>query len=139
MKLNELFTKRVVTGGPKDSLASVVRRMREHNVGTVVIVEGGKPVGMITDRDLALAFGGEGVSPDANAESVMIRDVKTIHQDAGVFSATRYMRDYEVRRLPIVDDDGNLVGIVSLDDLFRLLGREMTNLAEGIQWEVQVK
>jgi CBS domain-containing protein len=75
----------------------------------VVIVDGRK-VGILTDRDLALAFGEEGVSPDANAASVMSRDVKTIHQDAGVFTATAYLRDYQVRRLPIVDHDGSQQG-----------------------------
>jgi CBS domain-containing protein len=138
MKLNDFFSKRVVTATPKDSLATIVRRMSEHNVGTVVIVENRKPIGIITDRDLALAFGGEGVSPDAYAESVMSRDVKTIHQAAGVFTATGYMRDYQVRRLPIVNDNGELVGLVAMDDIFRLVGREMTNMAEGIQWETQV-
>jgi CBS domain-containing protein len=113
--------------------------MREHNVGTVVIVEGKKPVGIVTDRDLAIALGAQEVAPRTSVAGVMTKPVRTIPDGAGIFAATQCMRDAGVRRLPIVDKDGHLVGIVSLDDLMGLLGREMFNLAEGIKRETEVK
>ncbi|HLN27414.1 MAG TPA: CBS domain-containing protein [Gemmataceae bacterium] len=139
MKLNEVFTRNVVTAGPEETLAAVAVRMQEHNVGTVVVVEDRRPVGIITDRDLALALGAQGFSPQAQVQKVMTHHVLAIPEDAGIHTATRFMRDREVRRLPIVDKEDRLVGIVSLDDLLRFLGRELYNLAEGIRHETEVK
>ncbi len=60
MKLNEVFTRSVVTTRPEETLAAVALRMQEHNVGTVVVVEDRRPVGILADRDLALALGARG-------------------------------------------------------------------------------
>jgi CBS domain-containing protein len=139
MKLNDLFTRDVVTAGPDEALAGVARRMQDHNVGTVVIVEDARPVGIITDRDLALALGARGLSPQAPAREVMTRHVLAVPEDTGVFTATRFIQESNVRRLPVVDREDRLVGLVSLDDLLRWLARELSNLAEGIGPEVQVK
>jgi CBS domain-containing protein len=139
MKLNDLFTRNVVTAGPDEALAGIARRMQDHNVGTVVIVEAGRPVGIITDRDLALALGARGLSPQAPAREVMTRHVLAVPEDTDVFTATRFIQERKVRRLPVVDREDRLVGLVSLDDLLRWLARELSNLAEGIGPEVQVK
>ena len=139
MKLNDLFTRDVITAGPDEALAGIARRMQEHNVGTVVVVEDGRPVGIITDRDLALALGARGLSPQAPAREVMTRHVLAVPEDTGVFTATRFIQDRKVRRLPVVDREDRLVGLVSLDDLLRWLARELSNLAEGIGSEAQVK
>jgi CBS domain-containing protein len=130
---------KLVTAGRTETLSSIALRMREHNVGTVVIVEGQKPIGIVTDRDLALALGADRVAPQALAESVMTTPVRTIPDGAGIFAATQCMRDAGVRRLPIVDKEGLLVGMISLDDLMGLLGRELFNLAEGIKRKTAVK
>jgi CBS domain-containing protein len=139
MKLNDIFTRRVVTARPDATLAEVALQMQDHNVGTVVIVEQQRPVGIVTDRDLALALGARGVSPREAVQKVMSRHVLAIPEDMGIYTATRFMRDREVRRLPIVDREDRLVGLVSLDDLLRFLGRELYNLAEGIEHELAVK
>jgi CBS domain-containing protein len=134
MKLNEIFTRSVVTAGPEETLAAVALRMQEHNVGTVVVVEDRRPVGIVTDRDLALALGAQ-----APVQKVMTQHVLAIPEDTGIYTATKFMREREVRRLPIVDKEDRLVGIVTLDDLLRFLGRELYNLAEGIKHEMEVK
>lgn len=139
MKLNDIFTRSVVTAGPEETLATVALRMQEHNVGTVVIVEDRRPLGIVTDRDLALALGAQGVSPQAPVQKVMTRHVLAIPEDMSIYTATKFMRESEVRRLPIVDKEDRLVGIVTLDDLVRFLGRELYNLAEGIKHEMEVK
>ena len=139
MKLNDLFTRAVITAGPDEALAGIARRMQEYNVGTVVIVEDRRPVGIITDRDLALALGARGLSPQAPVREVMTRHVLAVPEDTGVFTATRFIQERKVRRLPVVDREDRLVGLVSLDDLLRWLARELSNLAEGIGPEVQVK
>jgi len=135
----DVSARKPVTAGPAEPLSAVARRMREHNVGAVVVVENEKPVGIITDRDLALALGAQGVALQEPVKSVMTVPVRTIPEGAGVFAATQCMRDVGVRRLAVVDNDGRLVAIVSLDDLLRLLGSELHNLAEGVKREAGVK
>jgi CBS domain-containing protein len=139
MKLNEIFTRSVVTARPEETLAAVALRMQKHNVGTVVIVEEQRPVGIVTDRDLALALGARRVSPQTEVQKVMTRHVLAIPEDTGIYTATKFMREREVRRLPIVDREDHLVGIVTLDDLLQFLGRELYNLAEGIKQEMEIK
>jgi CBS domain-containing protein len=139
MNLNDIFTRNVVTAGPEETLAAVALQMQEHNVGTVVVVESQRPVGIITDRDLALALGARGVSPQAAVQNVMTRHVLAIPEDTSIYTATQFMREREVRRLPIVDREDRLVGIVTLDDLLRFLGRELYNLTEGIKHETKVR
>ncbi len=139
MKLSDPFTRGAVSAGPDDTLASIAARTREHHVGTVVITEDRRPAGIVTDRDLALALGAEGVSPQAPARQVMSRRVLAIPEDAGIFTATKFIREGGVRRLPVVDARDRLVGMVSLDDLLRCLARELSNLAEGIRGEMEVR
>jgi CBS domain-containing protein len=138
IKLSDLFSKPVITAAPGHPLTAVARQMDEHNVGAVVVVEGGRPVGIVTDRDLALALGARGVGAQTPVEQVMTSEPQTIPAGASVLTATRYLREWQVRRLPMVDNDGRLVGIVCLDDLLRYLARELSNLAEGIRDEMLV-
>jgi CBS domain-containing protein len=123
-------TTELVTAKPDDPLSAIASLMKQHNVGTVVIVEAGKPVGIVTDRDLALALGAQVPPPQS--------PVRGIPDGAGVFAATQCIRDAGVRRLPIVDAAGRLTGIVSLDDLLGLLGRELLNLVEGVGRELKI-
>jgi CBS domain-containing protein len=139
MNLSEIFTRSVVTAGPDDTVAAVARKMQEHNVGAVVVVEDRRPVGIVTDRDLALALGARGVALQAPVRGVMTRHVLAIPEDMGIYTATRFMRERGVRRLPVVDREDRLVGMVTLDDLLRFLGRELYNLAEGIKREMDVR
>jgi CBS domain-containing protein len=139
MKLNEVCTRSVVTARPEETLAAVALRMQEHNVGTVVVVEERRPIGILTGRDLALALGAREVSRQAPVREVMTRHVLAIPEDTGIYTASQFMRERQVRRLPVVDREDRLVGIVTLDDLLRFLGRELYNLAEGIKREMEVK
>src|SRR5579875_77415 len=139
MKLNDIFTRNVVVAGPEETLAAVSLKMQEHNVGTIVVVENHRPVGIITDRDLALALGAQRVSLHTEVQNVMTRHILAIPEDTSIYTATKFMREREVRRLPIVDREDRLVGMVTLDDLLRFLGRELYNLAEGIKHEMEIK
>lgn len=135
----EKFVKKVVTAAPTESLATIAGLMGKHNVGSVVIVEGLRPVGIVTDRDLALAVVGRGISPQVTAATIMSTQLRVVGRDDGVFDTTRAMNESGVRRLPVVDPGGRLVGLVTLDDLLRLLARELSNLADGIKFEMDVK
>lgn len=139
MKLSEIFTKKAITAGPQDTLASIAKTLKEHHVGAVVIVNEGRPVGIVTDRDLALALGVEGFTLQTPAQEIMTRHVLAIPDDSSILAATQFIRECRVRRLPIVDSQDCVVGMVSLDDLLRLLVRELYNLGEGIKGEVEVR
>ncbi len=139
MKLSDRFTKQAITAAPGDTLGSIARQMEQHNVGAVVIAEEGRPVGIITDRDLALALGAHGLSPRAEVHKVMKRHVVAIPEDTGLLTATRLMREAGVRRLPVVDHADRLTGMVTLDDLLEVLGQELYNLSRGIEAEVKVR
>ncbi|MFO0967275.1 MAG: CBS domain-containing protein [Gemmataceae bacterium] len=139
MKLSDIYTRHVVTAEPDESLATVARKMDEHNVGTVVVLDDGRPVGIITDRDVALALGARRLGSDTPVEKVMSRHVLAVPEDASVFSATRYIRECGVRRLPIVDREDRVVGMVSMDDLLRTFAEELHNLAMGIEPEMAVR
>ena len=137
MALGKLMTRKVVTATPTDSLVKAAKLMDEHNVGAIVVVEQDRPVGIVTDRDLTRSVCILRTSPDAHLQNAMTCPIATINQDEGVFNATQRMMELAVRRLPVVDDLGRLVGLVSLDDLLLLLGRELHNMAEGIRSEVE--
>ena len=139
MRLSDLFTKQAITAAPGDSLASIARTMEQHNVGAVVIVENERPVGIITDRDLAVALGAHGLSPTAEVEKIMTRHVVAIPDDTGVFTATRLLRETGVRRLPLVDHADRVTGMVTVDDLLECLAKELFNIAKGIEAEVHVR
>lgn len=134
--LTKLFSKNVVTASPADTIEGVGRRMARSHVGTVVIVDGQKPVGIITDRDVAVALTTERASLSDPVRQIMSAPVITINWREGILDASQRMRDKAIRRLPIVNDRGKLVGLVSLDDLLVLFGREGFNLAAAITPEV---
>ena len=132
MKLGEQFKKDVATASPEDSIRKTAFTMRDRGVGAVVVVNGkGKPVGIVTDRDVALALATDERDPDTPVSEIMPSELVTIGENEGIFNATQYVFGYQVRRLPIVDSDGKLVGIVTMDDLLALLARELGNLTEG--------
>ena len=135
-QLATMFTKEVVTVRPTDTIARAAERMDQENVGAVVVVEGQRPVGIVTDRDIGVALGARGASRGDPVQDVMTCPVTTIRQDEGIFKATQHMMENALRRVPVVDNVGRLVGLVSLDDLLVLLSRELDNLAKGVQAEV---
>jgi CBS domain-containing protein len=139
MAIVETFMRKVVTATPTETLAAVARLMELHGVGAVVIAENQRPVGIVTDRDLALEFGARGTPPDTPVVKVMSTPVETVGLADGVFAITQALREYKVRRLPVVDEDGRLAGIVTLDDLLRLLASEFSNLLQSIEPEMKVK
>jgi CBS domain-containing protein len=136
MSLKALLARRTVTAAPKDSLAKAAQLMEEKKVGAIVITEQDRPVGIITDRDLALAFGLHGAVPGDPIQSRMMTPVETIRVDEGIYHATQKMMELSVRRLPVVNHVGSLVGMLTLDDLIALLSRELRNVAEGVRGEV---
>jgi CBS domain-containing protein len=116
------------------SIPEAAQLMRRYHVGDLVVVDeaDGKrvPVGMVTDRDMAIEIIAK--SLDFNAFSVgdiMSPQLVSVHDDEGVFETIRLMRAKGIRRVPVVNKEGGLEGIVSADDILDLLAEEMTELA----------
>jgi CBS domain-containing protein len=111
------MTAGVVTASPEASAVSVARQMRDHRVGSVVIVDPeGSPVAMVTDRDLALRVFAEGVDPETPVGGHASRPLVCGEPAMELEEAAALMVQHRVRRLPVVDAD-RLVGIVTLDDI----------------------
>lgn len=141
MLLQDLFQtgEEVVAVAPGETIRQAVALMKSRNVGAVVVTEGKKLAGIVTDRDVALAAGMGEATPDTPVQEIMHRGVKTIWADQGVFNACQALAGYKLRRLPVVDRDENLVGLVTADDLVGLLAREMFNVSKAIEPSLKVK
>jgi len=124
----------VVTTGRNTTVADAAKLMRERHVGTLVVVEsddGGKrPLGIVTDRDMVMEVLALDGDPYAETvEDIMVDDLATVRDEQDVREALELMRHRGVRRLPVVNSGGYLLGIVALDDLSRLLAEDMAALA----------
>jgi CBS domain-containing protein len=116
VRISDVMTQGVVTAATDDSLRRVGELMRDHNVGSVVVCEAGKPVGVITDRDLALTVVADSVDAAVDAGSQASRPIVTGHVQMEIEEAVALMVQHRIRRLPVTDGD-DLVGIVTIDDL----------------------
>jgi CBS domain-containing protein len=118
MKLNEIMTKDVEAIAPDTSLQEAASRMRSLDVGVLPVFEGDRLVGMLTDRDLAIRATAEGKDPKTTTvQEAMTADVAYCFEDQDVEEAGRIMKENQIRRLPVLNRDKLLVGIVSLGDL----------------------
>lgn len=118
MQVKDVMTTSPVCCDPKDSVERVAQMMREHDCGAIPVCDGNELAGMITDRDIACRAAASG-KPLATlpVRDVMSWPVFTVHQDCDVQVAIDTMEAKKVRRLPVVDDDGKVAGIVAPSDL----------------------
>ena len=117
--------KDVMTSNPRSidaekSVAYAAKMMREEDVGLAPIVEGDKLIGMLTDRDITIRVVAEGRNPDqVKVREVASTQVVTIDPQQDLSEALRIMAKHQVRRLPVVEEDGKLVGVVAQADIAR--------------------
>jgi CBS domain-containing protein len=116
VRIADVMTHGVVTAATDDTLRSVGELMRDRNVGSVVICDAERPVGVITDRDLALAVVADRVDPEERAESQASQPIVTGEVEMDIEEAVAVMIQHRIRRLPVTED-ARLVGIVTIDDL----------------------
>ncbi len=137
MTIGFYCNREVVIVDPKTTVLEAAQLMRQHHVGTLIIAEKNKevvrPLGIITDRDLVLGV----MAPGLKAEAILVSDIMneklyTVPEEESVIETIRLMRSYGVRRIPVVDSQGMLQGIVSLDDLVMLIAEQMTELSQAI-------
>jgi CBS domain-containing protein len=132
--IEDLMTRSPVTVDVGATLADAALRMREGDVGSVVVVDGNEPVGILTDRDVALYMAGE--VEDARVEKVMSMHPIAVARDEDVERCLERMAAGQVRRILVIDEDGALVGVVSLDDVLVHLAGTLGKAAELIRAEL---
>jgi CBS domain-containing protein len=116
--VREAMTPSVRTASPSQSLADAAQLMKSDDVGSIPIVEEGRLVGIVTDRDIAIRAVAEGGDPNAvTIADVASRELVTVEPDQDLDEALALMARHQVRRLPVVEEDGQLVGILAQADV----------------------
>ena len=125
MSVSRFCVCKVVTARPDESALAAAQRMAQEQVGTLVIVDEGKVVGLMSDRDLAVRLLAAGLDPErTEVRAIMSGQPVCVRDDAPLEAAVDQMRFHRVRRLIVVDRKQALVGVISLDDLLELWGEE---------------
>ncbi len=145
MPIGDICIREVVVVKLDDTVLEAARLMRLHHVGDVVVVQdeidGGQlALGIVTDRDIVMDV----VAPELDPRIITVGDIMaldffTINESAGILETIQYMRSKGIRRLPVVNDQGCLAGIVTLDDLLVLLSDEFGFLARLVERERQIE
>ncbi|WP_300297446.1 CBS domain-containing protein [Ferrovibrio sp.] len=117
MRVSEIMSRDVLIASPQQSIAEAAQAMAANDIGSLPVGENDELVGMITDRDIAIRGVGKGCAPDTPIRDVMTRDIKYCFEDEELAHVTKNMGDIQVRRLPVLNRDKRLVGIVSLGDI----------------------
>lgn len=102
---------------PGTTAQEAARIMKSEDVGSLPVVEGGRLEGMVTDRDLAIRVLAEGASADTAVAGIASRNLATIDPEQSLEEAARLMAEHQIRRLPVVEEDGKLVGILAQADV----------------------
>jgi signal-transduction protein with cAMP-binding, CBS, and nucleotidyltransferase domain len=128
-RVRDLITRPAVTCGRTATLPEIAREMHENNVGSVVVVDKEKkPIGIVTDRDIVVRALARGLPMTTTADTVMTHSVARVHWDSEADDALHQMSLWACRRIPVVNDEGRIAGVVTLDDLTV----EMANAAEDV-------
>jgi len=117
MKISEAMTREVRVAGPEETIRQAAKMMASLDAGVLPVGEDDHLIGMITDRDIAIRGIAQGKGPKTKVREVMTKDVKYCFDDQEVDEVTRNMANIQVRRLPVLNRDKRLVGILSLGDI----------------------
>ena len=136
MNVSEVMTAQVATATPRSTIAEVARMMADVESGAVPVAEGGKVVGLITDRDIVLRVVAENMPLSTTVGEVMTADVETCREDDNVADAAAKMGSRQIRRLVVLNEDGRLAGILSLGDIAleygaKAVGRTLEEISEN--------
>ena len=134
--LRDFATAVVAVVEPDTTAVVAAQLMRQHHIGAVVVVdaaEKSRPVGIVTDRDLVLGLMAEGLDPALfTTGDIMSVNLVLARPEMDTFDAVRLMKENQVRRLIVVDEQERLVGILSMEDLLEPMTRELAALAAGV-------
>jgi len=133
MKVKDIMTRDVIVAAPGDNLQRAAQLMEQNDFGVLPIGENDRLVGMLSDRDITIRAVARGLAPDkAEVRDVMTSDVKYVYDDESIEDAARNMESLQVRRLPVLNREKRLVGIVSLGDLSQCEPDDAGDALQGI-------
>jgi CBS domain-containing protein len=116
-RCREIMTGNPTTASARMTLQEVAVLLRDGDMGSVPVVENGKLIGMVTDRDIVVRAIAEGKAADSQIGEIMTTEIFSVRPDDFVFEAIRLMGDKQIRRVPVVKDTGELAGIISMADV----------------------
>lgn len=140
MTVGEICNREVIVIQRDGTTLEAAKLMRQYHVGAVIVIEKQNdrqiPIGIVTDRDLVV----EVLAPELDNAVITVGDIMTpeiftIQENTATYEAIEYMRRKTIRRLPVVDESGELVGIFTLDDVLELLAVELQDLAKLVRYE----
>ncbi len=133
MQAKDLMSKKLVYVAPTARVIEAAKRMSDGDVGCVLVLEGGKLVGILTDRTITTGVVAEGKDPmEVQVQAVMTKNPITGTPEMDLTEASKLLGKYKIRRLPIVDREGRAVGVLSVADLARYLKEGTGNLFESM-------
>ena len=140
MELGSICNREVIVALKQETVADAITLIRNHHVGDLVIIEhrgsAVVPVGILTDREILISVVAEGLdTTDLLISDIMSHELVTARADCAIEEGLKLMRHRGIRRLPVVGDDGELVGILSVDDIIDLMAEEIADLAALIRQE----
>jgi CBS domain-containing protein len=137
MQVGSLIRRAVESVPPSASCLDAARRMRDMGVGSLVVAERKRPLGVLTDRDIVIRVVARGLDPEkVTAGEVMSERPIFVSQTRDVTTVLELMRDEGVRRVPVVDENHELVGVVALDDLILAVSGNLGAIADAIRKEL---
>lgn len=131
MKVSDVALRAPVTVGVDASIAAAAQAMSRDGVGSVIVVDDGRPVGIVTDRDLVVRAMARDVPTDARVDAVMSMGVVAVDADADVREAVRLFGTHPIRRIPVVEGH-RVVGVIAVDDLLTALTAELSDVTRGL-------
>ena len=138
MNIRDVMTPNPRTVSLNDTVENAARIMRDEDTGVVPVVENGKPVGMLTDRDIVIRAVADGNQPNRQIRDIVTSTVVTVTPEMSTREASQLMSEHQIRRLPVVEHE-RLVGIVSIGDLAVKEGRDgrtgdtLQSISEGVK------
>lgn len=144
MKIGKVCNREVVVTDKGNNVLEAAKLMRQHHVGSLLVIsrdsDGIRPVGIITDRDIVVEILAEEVPLDKVAvEDLMTKSLVVANEDDDLFDAVQKMRVKAVRRIPVIDAKGLLIGIFTMDDLIELLHEELGNIVSLVSREQKIE
>lgn len=144
MRTGEICTRDAIVCNAATTIMEASRLMREYHVGTLVVVEDREtkryPVGIVTDRDIVVEVIANEVPLDSVAVGdIMSREVATADESRDAFDTLQVMQGKGIRRMPVVDQTGVLIGIVTLDDLLEILAEELATMVKLVSHEQAIE
>ena len=138
MSLKAFMTKEITALPSTATVLDAAKFMTDMNVGSIIVTDNNRPRGLVTDRDVVAKVIAQGKdSRSIKIGEIMVSPVVTIPEDKDIIDATQIMSAHGIRRLPVTGSNGKLAGVISLDDVLLVLGKEMQNIATTLKKELE--